>query len=343
MPSPTSNFLGLSDAGTIGAAGIVSGAVGAVTGAIGSYYAAQEQKTALQLAATTAQQQAQLAHVQATNDLGVAQTNSDTTLALAHLNDNMTTATTDANVQLATATNDFNQQVYSANEQIVQGQGEMEAAVHTGNAALDETYAQQALMKGAQQEQQSDLHYAAIKSTQRASLAASGVTLDEGSALHMQSDTDYISGIDAATIHTNAVNAALGYRIQAGNEQLAATFARVNAQSQGLTLKGQALNANINSETDVSNMKLTASFQILQNDANATITSANDLNAGRTAAFNDNLKATTFGAQAGQDSVAASAISPFAVGASTLLSGAAAVDSKWYTLANAGAFNTPGG
>lgn len=338
MPAPISTALGLTDAGTIGAAGIVAGAVGAVTSAIGSYYAAQEQKTALQLAATTAKQQQQLAGVQATNDLATAQTNSDTTLALAHLNDNLTTATTDMNVQVAGVTNDFNQQLYSANEAIAKGQGDMEAAIHTGNAQLDEVYAQQELMKGGQQEQQSDLKYALIKSTQRSTLAASGVVLDEGSALHMQADTDYESSVDAATIHTNAANAALGYRIQEGNEETAATFSKLNASAQALTIQGQALNANIQSETDISNMKLTSSFQILQNDANATITSNNDLNAGRTAAFNDELKGSTFAAQAGQDEVAADSISPFTIGASTLLTGAANVDQKWYALSQAGAF-----
>lgn len=321
----------------IGAAGVAMSAIGAVGGAIGSYFAAQEQKTALQLQATTSKQQAQLAGVNATNALAYAKSNSDTTLAIAGMNDNLTSKTADFNVSIATMTNDFNQQVFTANEEATTAQGGLEAATHTANAALDEQYAQQTLQQGQQQEQQSRLSYANLKSTQRSHLAAAGVALDEGTALRLQTDTDFESDIDATTLHTNAVRAALGYRVQEGNENLAAEFSTLNAQTQNLSEKAKALGANIDSEVSVDNMKLTASFQILQNDANAKITSANLLNAGRTAALNDTEQGFSFSAAGGQATIAGDAISPISLGASSLLAGATQVASKWYQLNNSGA------
>jgi hypothetical protein len=326
------------DTAAIGQAGLGLSAISAVGGAIGSYFSAQEQKTALQLQATTAKQSAQLADVNATSALAYAKSNSDTTLAIAGMNDDLTAKTTDFNVSIATMTNDFNQQVFSANEQAITAQGALEAQTHTANAELDETYAQETLQQGQQQEQQSRLQYADLKSTQRAHLGAAGVALDEGSALRIQTDTDFMSDVDASTIHTNAVRAALGYRVQEGNEQTAAEFSTINASTQALSEKAKALGADISSATDVSNMKLTASFQILQDQANAKIASANILQAGRTSAYNDKLQGMSLLASSGQATVAADAISPISVGASSLVAGATQVASKWYDLSKAGAF-----
>jgi hypothetical protein len=85
------------------------------------------------------------------------------------------------------------------------------------NARLSELGAQSALMAGQAQEIQSRLSTANLKSTQRATFAANGVDLGEGSAVRTLTSTDLVGEVDANTIKANAVRSAFGYRTQAMN------------------------------------------------------------------------------------------------------------------------------
>jgi hypothetical protein len=94
---------------------------------------------------------------------------------------------------------------------------EYQAAVNRNNAQYAEWQAQDALTRGAKAEQSQRLKAAQLKSSQRASLAARGVALDEGSPLSILQDTDYMGEMDALTIRDNAAKEAWGARVQAGN------------------------------------------------------------------------------------------------------------------------------
>lgn len=59
------------------------------------------------------------------------------------------------------------------------------------------------------------LNVAQIKGTQRAALAARGLALDEGSALNILQDTDYLSEVDASTIQDNTAREAWALRTNA--------------------------------------------------------------------------------------------------------------------------------
>ena len=89
-----------------------------------------------------------------------------------------------------------------------------QAAVSRNNAMIAEWQAQDALQRGARSEQQQRLKTASIKGSQRARLAANGVALDEGSALNILDDTDYMGEQDALTIRDNANKEAWGHRNQ---------------------------------------------------------------------------------------------------------------------------------
>lgn len=94
---------------------------------------------------------------------------------------------------------------------------EYQSAVSRNNATIAEWQARDAITRGQTAEQQQRLKAAALKSTQRASFAARGLALDEGSPLSILDDTDFMGEMDALTLRDNAAREAWGYRVQAGN------------------------------------------------------------------------------------------------------------------------------
>lgn len=87
------------------------------------------------------------------------------------------------------------------------------------NARSSERSAQAALFAGQRESQRARLSTAALKSSQRASFAANGVDIGEGSAARVLTSTDAMGEIDANTIEANAVRSAWGYRTQGTNFQ----------------------------------------------------------------------------------------------------------------------------
>lgn len=107
-----------------------------------------------------------------------------------------------------------------------------QANIDTTNARIQEDAAQGALVQGAQQEQNQRFKTASLKGSQRASIGASGVTLDSDTASRVLASTDIMGDIDANTINANAVKSAWGYRTQAANYQNDALLK--NAQAKGI-------------------------------------------------------------------------------------------------------------
>ena len=94
---------------------------------------------------------------------------------------------------------------------------EYQGAVNRNNATIAEWQARDAITRGQKAEQQQRLKVAQLKSTQRASFAARGMAVDEGSPLSILDDTDFMGEQDALTLRDNAAREAWGYRVQAGN------------------------------------------------------------------------------------------------------------------------------
>jgi len=89
-----------------------------------------------------------------------------------------------------------------------------QASVSANNAQIAEWQAENAEQQGVDAEAKSRLQTAQLKGTQRATLAANGVALGEGSALDILTGTDYLGEQDALTIRDNAARQAWGYRTQ---------------------------------------------------------------------------------------------------------------------------------
>lgn len=120
---------------------------------------------------------------------------------------------------------------------------EYQAAVNRNNATLAEWQAQDAIARGQRAEQVQRLKTAQLKGTQRARLAANGVALDEGSALNILNDTDFMGEADAMTIRDNAAREAWGARNQVANYESDASMlsARAAAESPGFAAAGTLL------------------------------------------------------------------------------------------------------
>lgn len=109
---------------------------------------------------------------------------------------------------------------------------EYQAAVGRNNAQLGEWQARDAITRGQKAEQTQRLKAAALKSTQRASFAARGMALDEGSPLSILQDTDFMGELDASTIKDNAAREAWGYRMQASGASSDAGMLDARAQAE---------------------------------------------------------------------------------------------------------------
>lgn len=103
------------------------------------------------------------------------------------------------------------------------------ALVADNNAKLAEFQAQDALNRGATAEGQSKIAATALKSQQRAALAANGVDVNTGTANDIQTGTDLMNQVDVATIKDNALRDAWGYRVQATSYRDTAATARADA------------------------------------------------------------------------------------------------------------------
>lgn len=71
-----------------------------------------------------------------------------------------------------------------------------------------------------------------LKGSQRASLAAQGIDVNQGDAAEVQDDTDFLLEADVLTVKSNAWREALGMRIEAHNASTRGMFAVQAAQAQ---------------------------------------------------------------------------------------------------------------
>lgn len=115
---------------------------------------------------------------------------------------------------------------------------ETQAQIAEINARMAENAAQSTLLQGQQQVAQSTMKYGAVKSSQKAAIAANGVDLGHGNAAEITASTDILKEIDAATIHANAVRSAWGYRTQSSNYQIEAMTKRSTAGSLSPAMSG---------------------------------------------------------------------------------------------------------
>lgn len=119
-----------------------------------------------------------------------------------------------------------------ANKAAANAQGQVQA----NNAQMAEYQAEDAITRGDQAAQAQGMRTNRLKGTQRAALASNGVDLGVGSALQIQTDTDYFGQVDKTTITDNAAREAWGYRAQGANFDANASILRGRANAENPTL-----------------------------------------------------------------------------------------------------------
>lgn len=91
---------------------------------------------------------------------------------------------------------------------------EYQSRVQANNAKIAEWQAQDAIERGQKEEAAHRQKLAALKGTQRASMAARGLDLGFGSPLDILTSTEYVGEIEALNIRDNAARTAWAYRNQ---------------------------------------------------------------------------------------------------------------------------------
>jgi len=122
---------------------------------------------------------------------------------------------------------------YSAYEQAkAQKQaGNYNAQVASNNATIALQQRSSALQQGDVAAQQAQLHQAQVLGAQRASLAANGIDLTQGSAQDLLTTTNLLGAADVNTIQSNAARTAWGYSVQNMNDNATSTLSKWQADS----------------------------------------------------------------------------------------------------------------
>lgn len=129
---------------------------------------------------------------------------------------------------------------------------QLQALVARNNAEMADWQATDAMKRGVTAVNTHQMKVAQLRGTQRASMAARGIDLGQGSALDILTDTEFMGAIDANTIKDNAEKEAWGYRMQAAN---------YTSNSQLLNLKA----SNTNPGMDAASTFLTGASGVAKN------------------------------------------------------------------------------
>lgn len=132
----------------------------------------------------------------------------------------------------------------SSQADAMKSQGEYQKTVADFNAQLSELQAQDAIDRGGKEAQQVKMQAKQMIGSQRAVMAANGVSVDTGSAAEVQADTQKMATQDAITIRNNAAREAWGYKTQALNYTTQGNMAKnAGAVNAGNTLLTGGLGA----------------------------------------------------------------------------------------------------
>lgn len=324
----------------LAAAALATSVAGTAVSTYGAVQGANAQKIALSAQADASRTNAALASITANSITVTSGINAGLALALGEQNARMTEGVAALNLSTMAQLADLNSVMAEGDYQFVIGQGELDAAVAEGNARIAEAQAQDVIRAGQREEQAVMYRGAQLKSAQRATLAANGVTLDSDGSLRVLTSTDILTDIDAATVHANAVRQAFGYRAEAAQYASDADLARVNARIEGFKVRAEAAGARISSDIDQLNLKLTSASQADAYRTGSQLDALNITQQGQSAAFNARMSAIGYQNSATAATVAGSSISPALAGASSFLAGASQVAGQWYGFSKAGTWST---
>lgn len=119
-------------------------------------------------------------------------------------------------------------------------QGNYEGALSDMNATLADLQASDALARGNEAANRQRTATGQLVSSQRASLAGSGVDITSGSAVDVQTEAKYFGALDELTIRNNAKREAWGFGVQAANDRAQGVLARAAGRNTARSLNAAA-------------------------------------------------------------------------------------------------------
>lgn len=127
-----------------------------------------------------------------------------------------------------------------SNAKAAQAQGNYEAATYGLNADLADQAADDAIARGKENASRSQLKTRQLKGMQRATLAAQGLELDDGTPADLQSETGDLGELDVLTIANNAQREAFGFKVEAMNYRRSSDLARLGGSNRAQEFKNQS-------------------------------------------------------------------------------------------------------
>lgn len=135
-------------------------------------------------------------------------------------------------------------EIYAGQAAIAGAQGRYLASQLEMNARFAEMDAEYAIKMGNKAAADHQKKVSQVKGSQRAALAASGVSVDVGTASELQEETAYYGALDTATIKNNAWRQAFGFEQEALSSRFQASMAQISgasAQQMGMFQARQSL------------------------------------------------------------------------------------------------------
>lgn len=145
-------------------------------------------------------------------------------------------------------------QVKAGQQQKVAGEAgaaasESQAQLAEYNAGISDLQAQDAVERGAQEENRYRTQIRAAIGSQRSGQAANNVDVGFGSSVDVQADAAFLGELDALTIRTNAAREAWGYKVQATDFRNRAKVARQTGVFQEAAGRASATAGYLNAAT----------------------------------------------------------------------------------------------
>jgi len=263
----------------------------------------------------------------ARTNAALARTNGDAALKMADINSTVA-------LRIAGNQADMTVNLAGLNKQITDSAaaaGEGQAALIEGTAKINadglELQAQDTYAAGQRKAQGVQLQAGQLKGSQRAALAANGVTLDSDSSLRILTETDVMADRQVDAIHLQAIKEAMGYRTEAVSQTLTASMEAFNRRAQATLTRSAGEAGVVAGGIDSENVRLGAKTDVLNMRQQA-----------ESDAMNSRLQALSLTNTARATAENAKAINPNLIGATSLINSAGQVASKWYGYQKAGVF-----
>jgi len=116
--------------------------------------------------------------------------------------------------------------------QATKSAGEYQQQIAESNSRLANIQAQDAIVRGEAEAKKAKEAAKRLIGSQRAALAAQGLSLEEDDALFIQQDTAELGALDAWDIKNNAWREAWGYRVEANRYTTQGQFAKITSTAK---------------------------------------------------------------------------------------------------------------